>query len=134
MSSKRVKPDELAQAITEALKGYTAEVDIATKEVVTKVSKDCAKDVKSNAAAFFGNGRYARGWAAKKMFENSTDIRYVIHNKTDYQLAHLLEFGHDKWLWGKHVGGRVAGRSHIRPAYEKADEALERDIKVRLNR
>lgn len=134
MSNKHITPDQLADSILEALKGYTVEVDQKTKAIITDVSKTCAKDVKANARNAFGNGRYARGWGVKKMFESSTDIRYVIRNSTDWQLAHLLEYGHDKWLWGKHVGGMVRGRAHIRPAYDAADKALEHEFKVRLSR
>lgn len=33
--------------------------------------------------------------------------------------AHLVEFGHVKWLWGKPTSGRVPPKPFLRPALEK---------------
>jgi Bacteriophage HK97-gp10, putative tail-component len=51
-------------------------------------------------------GSYQSGWRIKKEKK-----KLIIHNKTDYQLTHLLEHGH-----AKKNGGRVEAQIHIRPA------------------
>lgn len=33
--------------------------------------------------------------------------------------AHLVEFGHAKWLWGRPTSGRVPPKPYLRPALEK---------------
>lgn len=33
--------------------------------------------------------------------------------------AHLVEFGHVKWLWGRPTSGRVPPKPFLRPALEK---------------
>ena len=33
--------------------------------------------------------------------------------------AHLVEFGHVKWLWGRPTSGRVPPKPYLRPALEK---------------
>lgn len=59
------------------------------------------------------------------MFENLNDIRIEVHNKTDYQLTHLLEDG-----YAKVNGGRVEGKPHIGPAEQHAEEKLLKKVKV----
>ena len=134
MSAQKVSVDGLASAIMKELEGYKAEVDRDTKAVVKEVADDCAKEVKQNAASAFGSGKYSRGWKSKVVFENATDIRCKVYNSTNWQLAHLLEFGHRKWLWGKNTGGFVSGRAHIRPAEEHAETQLVNKANVRLSR
>jgi hypothetical protein len=55
-------------------------------------------------------GSYKKGWRIKKEKE-----KLIVHNKTDYQLTHLLEHGH-----AKKDGGRIAAEVHIRPAEQTA--------------
>jgi type II secretory pathway predicted ATPase ExeA len=51
----------------------------------------------------------------------------VVHNKTDYQLTHLLEHGHVK-----RNGERFNGEVHIRPNEEKAIREYLRRIERAL--
>jgi len=98
----------LSSEINEALRAYNSEVRDELEIAQKKVSKDLVKRLKIGSPDLTGD--YRKGWRMKK-----TDKGFIIHNKTDYQLTHLLEKGH-----AKVNGGRVPAKVHIRPEEEKA--------------
>jgi hypothetical protein len=103
-----IKIDDLAAEIARELGEYTEEIQEEVEDATNKVTRDLVKELKQNSPR--QTGSYAEGWTRTKFREGT-----VVHNKTDYQLTHLLEHGH-----AKKGGGRVAARVHIRPAEEKA--------------
>lgn len=106
MASTKIKG--ISKQFARILSEYTDEVEELINQSKTTVSKETVKQLKSTSPK--DTGGYAKGWRV-------TDVRgkKVIHNKTDYQLTHLLEYGH-----AKVGGGRVPAKVHIRPAEEKA--------------
>lgn len=129
--------DGLADAIKAELENYRQEVMDGLKEDIKTVAKESVKELKSTSPKEPGpskrKGRYARGWREVEAYESETDIRITIHNKTDYQLAHLLEFGHEVVRGGR-VVGHYDGVPHIRPVEEKAEEKLMKKVKVRVRK
>lgn len=113
------KINDLSKEITQALREYTTEVEEGLEEAKVEVAKETVKRLKQKSPKKTGD--YRKGWARKKV-----GTAQVVHNRTDYQLTHLLEYGH-----AKRGGGRVAGIPHISPAEEWAnDEYLKRVEKV----
>jgi hypothetical protein len=109
--------DDLSAQIIQELQRYTnlvtEEVEVAKKEVADQTVKEL------KTAGSFKNmtGRYRKGWRVKKQGN-----KLIVHNKTDYQLTHLLEKGH-----AKVGGGRVRAYPHIGPAEQRAiNEYLQR--------
>ena len=94
--------------IQKALKAYAYDVAEEITEAKNIVSKEFKTDVSKDSPE--KTGSYQNGWRIKK-FKNSN----IVHNKTDYQLTHLLEHGHVN-----KDGGRTEARIHIRPNEEKA--------------
>ncbi len=114
-----VKVNDLTKEIARALQEYSTEVEEGLEEAKVEVAKDTVKRLKQTSPKKTGD--YRKGWARKKV-----GTAQVVHNRTDYQLTHLLEYGH-----AKRGGGRVAGIPHISPAEEWAnDEYLKRVEKV----
>ena len=121
MSSDRVKIDDMAKAIMDRLEDYK---NLASDEL-NKAAKSAAKTVKSEIEEHAPRryGKYQESWAITKLAESSSGISLVVHSKTRYMLAHLLEKGH-----AKRGGGRVNGKPHIAPAEEKGTQQFEQDI------
>ncbi|MEK3814252.1 HK97 gp10 family phage protein [Bacillus sp. FSL K6-1284] len=105
--------NDFAREISQALKGFTTEVEEGLEREKEKVAKEGAGILKRTSPK--DTGKYARGWRAKKYGR-----AWVVHNATKPQLTHLLEKGH-----AKRNGGRVAGKEHIRPVEQKMIEEFE---------
>ena len=56
----------------------------------------------------------------------------VIYNKTDYQLTHLLENGHDVIVNGKKVG-HYDGQVHIAPVEKQVIEKMTEEVEKGIN-
>lgn len=113
--------DDLANEITSAVREYTQDVTNGIEKEVDKTSKTVTKGISSDSPK--KTGEYAKGWTRKKTADGGT-VRYVIHNKKKGSIAHLLEFGH-----AKRGGGRVAGKPHIRPNYDREVPEMVNRIK-----
>lgn len=109
--------NNLSNEIVNALKEYTDDVIKGVEVVKKEVAKNTVSTLKETSPK--KTGSYRKGWRTKDV--NGTQ---VIFNKTDYQLTHLLEFGH-----AKKNGGRVGAKPHIRPAEEKAIKEFESEVK-----
>lgn len=98
-----VKIDGLAEAIAKELHEYSEEVTEEVKESVKAAAKACVATLRQTSPK--STGDYAKGWAARTAYEGPDDIRMQVHNRTDYQLTHLLEDGHESCSTGLHSGG-----------------------------
>lgn len=117
--------DALADALAQELEDYNQDVTDSLKTSVKDASKVCVAELKATSPELTGS--YASGWRKRTAYEGPTDIRMQVHNKTDYQLTHLLEDGH-----ANVDGGRTPAYPHIGTAAEKASELLEKDVKIKV--
>ena len=125
-----VNIDGLADAVAQVLTAYGDHCVVATKRAVEKTAEECRKDIINGATVFKGT-KYAKSWRKKLAYSSAEENRYVVYS-TKYQLTHLLEYGHAKWIYGYYTGGRVQGRPHIRPAEQRAEQNLIRELKKEL--
>ena len=123
MANRKVTAQEWAAALFEELMEYNQEVTDGIKKSAKNVAKECKNEIQRNSPELTGS--YRKGWRNTVVFEGVNDIRIEVHNKTDYQLTHLLEDGH-----AKVNGGRVEGKPHIGPAAQHAEEKLLKKVKV----
>jgi type II secretory pathway predicted ATPase ExeA len=112
--------NNLSRDIQNELKRYAKLVKEDVVEAQEETAEVLVDDIKRDSPE--RRPSYKNGWRVKKVGKN-----LVVHNKTDYQLTHLLEHGH----LAKN-GERVKAKVHIRPNADKAErkylEKIERAI------
>lgn len=129
--SKKVKVESLEQELNTFLKSYKKAVDEDVVQVTDKVTKAAINELKTTSPRRKGSktNPYWRGWASKLKKRSSNNYTKVIWNKTNYQLTHLLEFGHVT-----RNGGRAKAIPHIRPVEEKYNAEFVDLLKQRIRR
>lgn len=111
-----------ADTITAQLDKIMTEYAEDTETIVGTCAQMAAKKTRTDivAASPVGTGktagRYKRGWSVKRESSRGL-VSFIVHNKTDYQLTHLLEKSHViKNQFGEY--GRTNPTPHIAPAAE----------------
>lgn len=115
MAIKTIKPSELDKAVKDILAEYGDNVTEGVKAAVKRVAKIANKETK--AGSNVKTGAYKKGWAVKEEAIDRLQTTAIVHNRTRYQLAHLLEKGH-----ALRRGGRTYGSVKAFPHIEKAEK------------
>ncbi len=123
--SKAIKVDNLSKEIAKALENYSDDISEVVEEVSNKIGKEAVEEVQKKSPK--KRGKYAKGWTLKKDILGESKYSIKIYNKTDYQLTHLLEFGH-----ATKNGKRTKAISHIRPVEQKYSKKYEQELKREL--
>ena len=104
---EKVSVNQLADAITQAVREYTEDVTDSIGKATDETADKILREVKSLAP---GKGRYRAGFA-KNNQSTPNNRRYVVWNKKFYRLVHLLEKGH-----ATRNGGKTRAFPHMAPA------------------
>lgn len=105
--AKIVNVDEFASAIVEEIKKYTTDVEEALDEELINVANEGKQQLRNllmpdttgqdsppaNKMTRRQWKNYSKGWRVKVDRRNNY-IKGSIYNATDWQLTHLLEYGH----------------------------------------
>lgn len=124
-----VKPDDLADAISDIIKEYSDEIITNLPDIVQTVAKDAQKNLKKLIGEKFrGTGKYQKSIKVKRTGTGlNGKTSYTLYS-TESRLTHLLENGHVI----KNQTGKVYGMTQAVPHWsiveEEAAEALEKKL------
>lgn len=118
----KVRAEDFASALVKALKDYTSEIEEDLEELKEDNATQAVKELKASGPR--DTGDYNKGWTKTK-----EGAGWYVHNRTNYQLTHLLEKGH-----ARRDGGRVPPKVHIAPIEEKYVRTFEDGIIKRFQK
>ena len=115
------KTGSVSIQMKELLDEIDKNVEASTRKSIDRIAKESVQKLRNTSPQ--KTGSYAKGWGAKRQ----GDMNVVVHNRTDYQLTHLLENGHVVKN-AKGTYGRTRPIKHIQPVEEWAADELPRRI------
>ena len=129
--SNSIKPEELQKVLKEYLDDYVEDIEEGVEETTDNLTKEAVKELKQTSPRGHGSRKnpYYKGWSRQKNKKLKGKYTVKIHNKTNYQLTHLLEFGH-----ATRNGRRTKAIPHIRPLEEKYNKLYEEKITTVIRR
>ena len=126
MRTYKCKIDDLGETVNKILTEYADDVAEGTKEAVKAVAKIAKQETQAGSPV--GSGKYKRGWTVREENLSRIQTSAIVHNRSAYQLAHLLEKGHALVKGGRTIG-QVKAIPHIEKAERKAIKNLEEAIR-----
>lgn len=129
--SKRITANNFQQEVMNYLVNYVEDIEDDVIQETDDTTKEALKEIKQTSPKGKGTREkpYYKGWTKQKGKENKGRYTVKIHNKTNYQLTHLLEFGH-----ATRNGGYTEKYPHIRPLEEKYSKIYEQRITTVIRR
>lgn len=115
-SGRNTSIGDLSSAIADIMAEYTEDIEEGLEKAKTETANEGIKKLRLTSPKHAGD--YAKGWSKKKI-----DTAVVVHNRTDYQLTHLLEKGHVN-----RDGSRSKKFVHIAPVEEQMINSFEKKV------
>lgn len=125
----KIQPNELSKVLKDYLENYREDIQDDVVEVTDKVTKEAIKELK-NTSPRGQRGEYAKGWSTKIQKRGPLKYHKVIWNRTNYQLTHLLEFGHNV----HNTSNNAKAIPHIRQIEEKYSQEFVDLVMERIRR
>jgi hypothetical protein len=128
--SNKTSIDDFSKTVYSYVESYIEDIEQNVDDLTNDISKQATNELKTTSPK--GNrGKYAKGWTMQKGERALKNHRYTIkiHNKTDYNLTHLLEFDH-----ATRNGKRTRAIPHIRPVEDKYSKLYVNGITTVIRR
>ena len=129
------KPEDLQKVLSDYLNNYREDIQEDVEELTDSITKQARDELKATSpkSGLARKTKYYAGWSVKLQNKGKLKYHKVVWNRTNYQLTHLLEFGHLKrngtgWVDPSPKGG------HIRPVEEKYKVEFVDKLKQKIRR
>lgn len=121
----------LNKEVLKYLSEYVENIEEQVENVSNEVGKEATEKLKEKSPRGKGEREkpYHDGWKMKKTRVNGSIYKVKIHNATNYQLTHLLEFGH-----ATINGKRTKAIPHIRPIEKEYSKIFEEKLRKAIRR
>lgn len=125
----KVSASAFASTCQQMINQYGDEVLKELETLVPDAAENTVKEIQQNSKK--RTGKYAKNWAKKVLKTSRTGQTYVVYNRKEYRVAHLLENGHVvKNKYGTY--GTTSGDGVIAAAEDATFEWIDSEIKRRL--
>ena len=129
--AKATPIEKFANIIEITLEAYAEEIWSVTQSAIDTLGREAAKAVQANAKTAVHSRTYHKGWtytAQRPKGHHRLEETGVVHNKTEYQLAHLLEKGHVTRNGTGRTYERTPAHPHIAEVEQMLIDKFEREI------
>ena len=130
--NRKVRADQLADAIKDILADYETEVLDGMKAATKEAGVEARTALKNESNAEFNpkhkpkKGRYGGGWRSDYK-EDRLSASVTIWNARYPGLPHLLEYGH-----ALRQGGRTHDHPHIKPVEDAVAKSFVKKVVVKI--
>lgn len=108
------------------IENYPRKVYVVAEKSGAKAGRETRKLLLTSSPR--KSGDYAKGWSVRNKSTLAGGVEFAIHNKAKPTLVHLLEDGHEMFLFGKYMKKRVPTKPHFEVAKGKAGDLFEQFI------
>lgn len=132
--SRRIGVLDFRNQVNALFVKYGQAVNDVLDEALQEVARESTEDLKAVTTwrNTYSSSPYSKDWVWEIEPVKRYSRKVTVYNADHYQLTHLLESGHAKYLWGKETGKSVQGFSHIKPVADKAYEHLDSAVVRRI--
>lgn len=123
---KNINADGFEKAINDILEEYGEGVQGVLISVLPEIANEACEKVKQAGKKEWT--RYNAGWNVDSGKTGKFSVNATVHNATDYQLTHLLEYSHPM-----PQGGTSKAYTHIAPVNDWAQEEVIKKVEDKLN-
>lgn len=106
--------------VKDILNDYSSDIQDAITQEAIKVSQKGRDELKNTSPK--RTGKYRKGWRVNTQ-KGRGFIECIIHNSTNYQLTHLLEYSHLT-----RDGKKTTPKVHIKPVEQTCIKEYEKSV------